>query len=184
MTLSDASALLVTVEMKALNSSFCLLKDLGMTKSLCARIIKKLVPSILLAIAFANTLPVSAESFWLKCPEREGYIIGLDAKGKSFTLNDWFFVNRDSVLRIGGDWFHGVALFKSRQIEIVFTQTMENEGKRYAWKKRFLISRIDLGFQEFYSEKINDGEWSRESPSYNTRGICVIAKKPIIRNKI
>jgi hypothetical protein len=128
--------------------------------------------------------PIHGKELWLRCPDREGYLIGLSDKTKTYSLNDWFFINQSGQLKIGGDWFHGTASFTPHHIELLFSPTMEYKGKKLTWMKRLVISRIDLSLTEFYREKINNGDWSKENTSNYTRGKCVVAKDPGIKQKI
>jgi hypothetical protein len=134
-------------------------------------------------LGYLFSFPVYGKSVWLECPKSEGYLLNLDEKRRTYTLNDWFLYHK-GTLQLGGEWHHGPALFSPRQVEFTFAKTIVNNGKRYFLKKRIKISRIDLRFQEFISRKIDDGEWSEESVGFSQDRSCVITRDPGIKNRI
>ena len=147
-------------------------KDYG-TKPASIQKMKSIVLSFG-TLLYLAALPADANSTWLEC-SKSGYLINLDERTKSYTLNDWS-CKQNGVQSVCGNWFHGPAIFSPGQVEFVFIETMGNRGDNYILRNRITISRIDLRYHRYFSRKVNRNPWTEESAPPSSTGICKIVE--------
>jgi hypothetical protein len=123
----------------------------------------------------------ASPSIWVKCGK--DYIIGLNNRDKTYTLNDDSFI-RNGKLQVTGRWFHGKAAFTPYKVEFTYAEAFHHRGTGVIIENRFEISRIDLHYQRYVRKKIGNSEWTPESAGYNPTGLCIKTAEPSFKNKI
>jgi hypothetical protein len=123
----------------------------------------------------------ASSTVWVKCGR--DYIIGLNERNMTFTLNDDYYI-RNGMLQVAGRWFHGKALFTPHKVEFTFTHALQRGDTGVILKDRVEISRIDLHYQRYVSKKTGNSEWTSESAGFNPTGLCIKIKEPSVKNQI
>jgi len=118
----------------------------GNVSSIC-QIALPIICTTVLSINPAQASP----SIWVKCGK--AYIIGLNERDKTYTLNDDSFI-RDGKLQVTGRWFHGKAAFAPYKVEFTYAEAFHHRGTGVIIENRFEISRIDLHYQRYVRKKL------------------------------
>ena len=87
-------------------------------------------------------------------------------------------------MQVTGRWFHGKAEFSPHKVELTFADTFQYRGTGAIVKNRIEISRIDLHYQRFVSNKIGNDAWTPERAGFNPTGLCIKIEEPSFKTRI